>query len=119
MTAPGSNLPEHRQHVWPALRAVVLLSLLTGIAFPLVLAGIGSAAFPDQARGSLITRGGVVVGAALIGQSFYNPEYFHPRPSAAGDGYNASASGGTNLGPAHPRLRDEARQLAETYRRSN
>ena len=108
-----------------ALAAVSLLTLLTGILFPVVLAIPALTLFPSEAAGSLITRDGVVVGSSLVGQAFSSAGYFHPRPSAAGAGYDATASGGTNLGPANPKLRDgEAdftgvRQLAEAYRREN
>jgi K+-transporting ATPase ATPase C chain len=118
----------------PTLLSVPLLTVLTGVAFPLVLAAVARPLFPHQARGSLIVRDRVV-GSELIGQEFNDPGYFRPRPSAAGRGYDASASGGTNLGPANPKLRDGARDdpatpdvdesfagvrdLAEAYRRRN
>jgi K+-transporting ATPase ATPase C chain len=98
---------------------VPLLTLLTGAAFPLVLAGLARPLFPHQADGSLVTRDGVVVGSDEIGQNFSGPGYFHSRPSAAGAGYDAVASGGTNFGPDNPKLRDSVRELAEAYRRTN
>ena len=91
----------------PALLSVLLLTLLTGVVFPFALAALACPLFRHQAGGSLIVRDGVVVGSELIGQDFTAPGYFHPRPSAAGRGYDATASGGTNLGPANPKLRDE------------
>jgi potassium-transporting ATPase KdpC subunit len=109
----------------PALLSVLALSLLTGVVFPLILFAIGRPLFPHQAAGSLITSGGTVIGSELIGQQFARPEYFHSRPSAAGAGYDGTASGGTNLGPNDQKLQDGApgfpgiRQLAEEYRRSN
>jgi potassium-transporting ATPase KdpC subunit len=109
----------------PAMLGVLVLTLLTGCGFPVLLFVIGRPLFPRQADGSMLTRGGVIVGSRLIGQKFTRPEYFQSRPSAAGSGYDGTSSGGTNLGPNNPRLKDGAanfagiRQLAEEYRRSN
>jgi K+-transporting ATPase ATPase C chain len=124
-----------RAQIRPVLVSVPLLTLVTGIAFPVVLAALACPMFPDRADGSLIQRDGVVVGSEVIGQPFSGLGYFHPRPSAAGAGYDAAASGGTNLGPANPKLlegvrdnpatpdTDEAfagvRELAAGYRRRN
>jgi potassium-transporting ATPase KdpC subunit len=89
----------------PALLSVLVLTLLTGVVFPLVVAALVCPLFPRQAGGSLVVSDGVV-GSELIGQDFTGPVYFHARPSAAGRGYDAAGSGGTNLGPANPKLRD-------------
>jgi K+-transporting ATPase ATPase C chain len=92
---------------------------LTGCVFSWGLFALGRLLFPDQANGSLLTRGGVVVGSEWIGQNFTRPEYFQPRPSAAGTGYDGTSSGGTNLGPFNPKLIDDVRQLAKDYRERN
>lgn len=103
----------------PALAAVAVFTLLTGVAYPLVVWAVGTAAFHDRAEGSLVRRDGVVVGSSLIGQPFTSPEYFHPRPSAAGDGYDATRSSGSNLGPHNPALLDLVRQRVADYRADN
>ncbi|HEV3199698.1 MAG TPA: potassium-transporting ATPase subunit C [Bryobacteraceae bacterium] len=109
----------------PAILSVLVLTLLTGCAFPLLLAAIGRALFPHEAGGSLLTHEGVVIGSELIGQEFSRPEYFQSRPSAAGDGYDGTSSGGTNLGPNNPKLKNGGggfagvAQLAQEYRKLN
>jgi potassium-transporting ATPase KdpC subunit len=93
----------------PALLSVLLLTLLSGVIYPIALAAVAWPLFGRQAGGSLIVRDDVVVGSELIGQDFTGPSYFHPRPSAAGKGYDGASSSGTNLGPANAKLRDGAR----------
>jgi len=88
----------------PGLRLTIVLTVLTGLLYPAVMTGLSEVIFPRQAKGSLVTVNGKVVGSSLIGQSFTKPEYFHPRPSAAGSGYDASQSGATNLGPTSAKL---------------
>jgi potassium-transporting ATPase KdpC subunit len=88
----------------PGLRLTIIFTVLTGLLYPAVMTGLSEAIFPRQSKGSLVTVNGKVVGSSLIGQPFAKPEYFHPRPSAAGNGYDASASSGTNLGPTSAKL---------------
>ena len=123
-------LPSHSpakvsEQIRPAILSVLVLTVLTGVVFPLLLFAISRPLFPRQVQGSLIKRDGVVIGSELIGQEFTQSKYFQPRPSAAGTGYDGTASGGTNLSPDNPKLLNGSmdfagvRQLAEAYRRSN
>ncbi|HVT11274.1 MAG TPA: K(+)-transporting ATPase subunit C [Fimbriimonadaceae bacterium] len=92
-------------HLRPAIVLTLLFIVVTGLIFPVVIWAISQAAFPYQANGSLIKNAkGEVIGSELIGQNFAKPEYFHPRPSAAGSGYDAANSSGTNLGPTSDKL---------------
>jgi K+-transporting ATPase ATPase C chain len=101
----------------PALVLFVILSLLTGLAYPLLVTGVAQLAFPDAANGSLMVRNGQVVGSRLIGQSFADPKYFWSRPSATGPmADNASASGGSNLGPLNPALVDAVKGRIDALR---
>src|ERR1700745_4339505 len=88
----------------PGLRLTIVFTVLTGLLYPAVMTGLSEAIFPRQSKGNLVTVNGKVVGSSLIGQPFAKPEYFHPRPSAAGNGYDATASSGTNLGPTSAKL---------------
>jgi potassium-transporting ATPase KdpC subunit len=93
-----------------AVLMTIVTTILLGIVYPMVVTGIAQVVFPDKAEGQLIQRDGKTVGSRIIGQTFTGPGYFHSRPSAAGNGYDAANSGGTNLGPTNQRLIDRVRQ---------
>jgi K+-transporting ATPase ATPase C chain len=106
--------------LWPALRINVFLTILLGVGYPLLVTGISQVLFPHQSNGSLITKNGQVIGSELIGQNFSKPEYFQPRPSAAGnDGYDATASGGSNYGPTNQKLIDRVKASVDKFRKDN
>lgn len=107
------------EQLLPALRMVLVLTALTGLLYPTAMTGVCQLIFPNRANGSLITNGRNTVGSELIGQQFMKPAYFHPRPSAAGSGYDATASGGSNLGPTSRKLVERVRAGIEQYRREN
>lgn len=103
----------------PAVIALLVFTVITGVVYPLVVTAVSQAAFQDEANGSLVKVDGVVVGSTLIGQQFAAPEYFHPRPSAAGSGYDGSASSGSNLGPNNEALLDAVTERVAAYRSEN
>jgi K+-transporting ATPase ATPase C chain len=109
----------HRQ-IAPAFRLMLVLTVLTGLVYPGVVTALCQALFHWQANGSMLKVEGKEVGSALIAQNFTKPEYFHPRPSAAGnDGYDATASGGSNYGPTNQKLIDRVKSSVEQFRKEN
>jgi potassium-transporting ATPase KdpC subunit len=109
------------QHLRSAMLMTVVLAVLLGIAYPLALTGISQVLFPSQANGSLVRDAqGNVIGSAILAQNFTQPQYFHPRPSAAGsDGYDPTSSGGSNLGPTNQKLIDAVKDRTDAYRAEN
>jgi K+-transporting ATPase ATPase C chain len=108
-----------RRQIVTAVIVLIGLTLLTGVLYPLVVTGVAQTAFPGRADGSLIERDGQVVGSRLVGQAATGPEWFHPRPSAAGDGYDGAASAASNLGPTSPDLAAAVAERAAAYRKEN
>jgi K+-transporting ATPase ATPase C chain len=106
--------------ILPGLRIKLFMTLLVGVIYPLAMTGICQAIFPHQANGSLVEANGKVIGSELIGQRFTKPEYFQPRPSAAGnDGYDATASTGSNFGPTNQKLIDRVKASVDQFRKDN
>ena len=109
-----------RREIFIALRATLVTLVLTGLLYPLAMTGVAQALFSNKANGSLVRDGkGVVVGSELIGQVFATPAYLQGRPSAAGNGYDATSSGGSNLGPTSKKLRDRATADVERLHKQN
>jgi K+-transporting ATPase ATPase C chain len=108
-----------RRQLLPALLAFVAFTVVLGILYPLAITGISQLGFSDKANGSLVKRDGIVVGSSLIGQSFTAARYFHPRPSAAGDGYDGTSSAASNLGPSNPTLTKDVTARIVAYRHAN
>lgn len=107
------------KQIYPAFAMTVVLTVLLGIIYPFVVTGLAQVIFPAKAGGSLIEKNGKIIGSSLIGQPFAGPGYFHSRPSAAGSGYDATASAGTNLGPTNQKLLDNIKAAAESLREDN
>ncbi len=108
-----------RRQLLPALRLLAVITVLVGIAYPLAITGVAQALFGDQADGSIVTVDGEAVGSSLIGQVFTGDGYFESRPSAAGDGYDGSASAASNLGPNNPDLLATIEERSVAYRERN
>ena len=109
-----------RTELRPAILMTVMLTVVTGLMYPLVVTGVATLVFPWQAHGSLLTRNGTTIGSALLAQGFTDAGYFHPRPSAAGEnGYDATASGGSNLGPIDGKLVERVGNTAAELRGEN
>jgi K+-transporting ATPase ATPase C chain len=107
-------------HIRGAVVSTFVLAVVCCGLYPLIVFGISQAFFRDKANGSLIVdSGGIVHGSKLLGQGFADPKYFHPRPSAAGNGYDAASSGGSNLGPTSQKLNDAIKDRVDGYRKEN
>jgi K+-transporting ATPase ATPase C chain len=108
------------QHVRPALVTMALFTLLLGLGYPLAMTSVAGVLFPSQAGGSLVRNAaGQVIGSSLIAQAFARPEYLHPRPSAAGNGYDPMNSAGSNLGPLDKKLIDQVKTNADAIRKDD
>ena len=108
------------QQILPGIRIKLFMTIVLGVLYPLAITGISQVMFPHQANGSLVTVNGKVVGSELIGQNFAKPEYFQPRPSAAGnDGYDPTASSGSNYGPTNQKLVDRVKASIDKFRKDN
>ncbi len=102
-----------------AILMTIVTTVLLGVGYPLVVTGLAQVIFPAKANGQLIERNGTVVGSAIIGQAFSSAGYFRSRPSAAGTGYDAANSGGTNLGPTNKKLIDSVKQAVSDAQKEN
>jgi len=108
-----------RTQLWPAVAILLALTVITGLAYPAAVTAIAQVAFPTQANGSMIVVDGATVGSSLIGQAFDDPKYFSGRPSAAGAGYDATLSGGTNLSSTSQKLIDSITAQVDAQRKAN
>src|ERR1700752_1085184 len=108
------------KHIYPAVMMMLIFTVITGVIYPFLVTGLSQVLFKNQAQGSLIEKNGEIIGSRLIGQAFTKPGYFHSRPSAAGNGYDSMASGGTNYGPTNKKLLDgNVKGAAEALTKEN
>lgn len=108
------------KQIYPAVMMMLILTVITGVIYPLSITGLSQMLFKSQAQGSLIEKNGEIIGSRLIGQTFTKPGYFHSRPSAAGNGYDPMASGGTNYGPTNKKLLEgNVKGAVETLSKQN
>jgi len=108
-----------KKHFITALLMTVVMTVLLGLIYPLVITGLAQVLFRNKANGQLVSRNGEVIGSRIIAQPFTSAKYFHPRPSAAGNGYDAANSGGTNLAPTNQKLIDRVRTDAASLQKEN
>ncbi|SPF40979.1 potassium translocating ATPase, subunit C [Candidatus Sulfotelmatobacter kueseliae] len=108
-----------KKHLMTAFLMTIATTILLGLIYPLVITGLARVLFPNKANGQIIYRNGEAIGSRIIAQPFTAAKYFHPRPSAAGNGYDAANSGGTNLGPTNQKLIDRVRADAATLQQEN
>jgi K+-transporting ATPase ATPase C chain len=108
-----------RRQLIPSVAVVLVFTVICGLGYPLMVTGVAQALFNDKANGSLVERNGQVVGSRLLGQPFEKDQYFHPRPSAAGDGYDGAASSGSNKGPTNEEFLAEVEERVAEYRKVN
>jgi K+-transporting ATPase ATPase C chain len=119
MATPVKSRDSSIRHLGTAVRFTIVTVLAFGIAYPVVMWGFSAALFPEQAGGSLVSADGKIIGSAIVGQAFTKPQYFHPRPSAAGKGYDPTSTGGTNLGPTSKKLIDGTAAAIAQVRKEN
>ena len=108
-----------KKHLTTAFLMTIATTILLGILYPLLITGLAQLLFKDKANGQIITRNGEAIGSRIIAQPFTGAKYFHPRPSAAGNGYDAANSGGSNLGPTNQKLLDRIQSDAKTLHDEN
>jgi len=119
MASPVEPRDSSIRQLGTSVRYTIVTVLVFGIAYPVVMWLLSAALFPVQAGGSLVVSGGTVVGSAIVGQAFAKPQYFHPRPSAAGKGYDPTQTGGTNLGPTSKKLIDATKATIAAVMKEN